>query len=49
VPLAFAPGEADQFDWSHEIVVLDGVTSSVKVAHVPVCHSHMIIYRKQRA
>ncbi len=24
VPLSFAPGEAYQFDWSHEIVVLDG-------------------------
>jgi hypothetical protein len=27
VPLTFAPGEAYQFDWSHEIVVLDGVTT----------------------
>src|SRR5260370_20641881 len=26
VPLSFAPGEAYQFDWSHEIVVLSGVT-----------------------
>ena len=25
VPLSFAPGEAYQFDWSHEIVVMDGV------------------------
>jgi transposase len=32
VPLSFAPGEAYQFDWSHEIVVLDGVTMAVKVA-----------------
>jgi hypothetical protein len=24
VPLSFAPGEAYQFDWSHEIVVLGG-------------------------
>ena len=24
VPLTFAPGEAYQFDWSHEIVVMDG-------------------------
>ena len=23
-PLSFAPGEAYQFDWSHEIVVLRG-------------------------
>jgi hypothetical protein len=25
VPLCFAPGEAFQFDWSHEWVVMDGV------------------------
>ena len=24
VPLSFAPGEAYQFDWSHEVVLLDG-------------------------
>jgi hypothetical protein len=24
VPLSFAPGEAYQFDWSHDIVVMDG-------------------------
>ena len=34
VPLSFAPGEAYQFDWSHEIVLLDGVTVTVKVAHM---------------
>ena len=27
VPLSFAPGEAYQFDWSHEIVVVDGATN----------------------
>ena len=32
VPPTFAPGEAYQFDWSHEIVVLNGVTVTVKVA-----------------
>jgi hypothetical protein len=26
VPLSFAPGEAYQFDWSHEIVVMNGTT-----------------------
>ncbi len=25
MPLSFAPGEAYQFDWSHEMVVLNGV------------------------
>jgi transposase len=34
VPLSFAPGEAYQFDWSHEIVLVSGVTVTVKVAHV---------------
>src|SRR6478752_10172451 len=33
VPLWFAPGEAYQFDWSHEIVLMNGVTVTVKVAH----------------
>ena len=30
VPLSFAPGEAYQFDWSHEVVLLNGVTVIVK-------------------
>jgi hypothetical protein len=42
VPLSFAPGEAYQFDWSHEIVVLSGVTVTVKVAHVRLCHSRIM-------
>ena len=33
VPLYYAPGEAYQFDWSHEVVVISGVTVTVKVAH----------------
>jgi transposase len=45
VPLFFAPGEAFQFDWSHEVVVLNGVTITVKVAHVRLCHSRMPIVR----
>jgi transposase len=45
VPLSFAPGEAYQFDWSHEIVVLNGVTTKVKVAHVRLCHSRMPFVR----
>ena len=39
VPLSFAPGEAYQFDWSHEIVLINGTTVTVKVAHVRLCHS----------
>ncbi len=45
VPLSFAPGEAYQFDWSHEIVILGGVTATVKVAHVRLCHSRMPFVR----
>jgi hypothetical protein len=33
VPLAFAPGEVCQFDWSHEHVELAGVMQTIKVAH----------------
>jgi transposase len=45
VPLSFAPGEAYQFDWSHEIVVLRGATVTVKVAHLRLCHSRMLFVR----
>lgn len=45
VPLSFAPGEAYQFDWSHEIVVMNGVTTTVKVAHMRLCHSRMMLVR----
>ena len=45
VPLSFAPGEAYQFDWSHEIVLINGVTVKVKVAHVRLCHSRMLFLR----
>jgi hypothetical protein len=47
MPLSFAPGEAYQFDWSHEIVLLSGVTVTVKVAHVRLCHSCMLLVRAQ--
>jgi transposase len=45
VPLSFAPGEAYQFDWSHEVVLINGVTTVVKVAHVRLCHSRMLYVR----
>src|SRR6202165_4741661 len=45
VPLSFAPGEAYQFDWSHEVVLLNGATVTVKVAHVRLCHSRMLFVR----
>jgi transposase len=43
VPLSFAPGEAYQFDWSHEVVLINGTT--VTVAHVRLCHSRMLFVR----
>jgi hypothetical protein len=45
VPLSFAPGEAYQFDWSHEVVLLSGVTVTVKVSHIRLCHSRMLFVR----
>jgi transposase len=45
VPLSFAPGEAYQFDWSHEVVLINGVTVTLKVAHVRLCHSRMLFVR----
>src|SRR3974377_2386207 len=45
VPLSFEPGEAYQFDWSHEVVLLSGVTVIVKAAHVRLCHSRMLFVR----
>jgi transposase len=45
VPLVFAPGEAYQFDWSHECVVIDGVVTMAKIAHMRLCHSRMPFLR----
>ena len=45
VPLSYAPGEAYQFDWSHDVVLINGVTVTVKVAHVRLCHSRMLFVR----
>ena len=45
VPLSFDPGEAYQFDWSHEVVLIDGVTTTVKVAHVRLSYSRMPFVR----
>ena len=45
VPLSVAPGEAYQFDWSPEVASINGVTVTVKVAHVRLCHSRMLFVR----
>ena len=39
IPQSFAPGEAYQFDWSHEHVELAGIDQVVKVAHIRLCYS----------
>ena len=45
IPLSFSAGEPYQFDWSHEIVLINGVTSTVKVAHFRLCRSRMPFVR----
>ncbi len=45
VPLMFRPGEAYQFDWSHEDVEIAGKPMRVKVAHVRLCASRAIYVR----
>ena len=39
VPLQFQAGDALQFDWCEEHVVLGGIPQAVKVAHFRLCHS----------
>lgn len=44
VPLAFAPGEVCQFDWSHEHVEIGGIAQTVKVAHFRLaCSRQMFV------
>ena len=45
VPLEFDPGEAYQFDWSHELVLLAGMPVKVKAAQFVLCHSRMPFVR----
>ncbi len=42
VPLSFSPGEACQFDWSHEHVELGGVMQTIKVAHFRLTFSRQM-------
>jgi len=41
IPLRFDPGEAYQFDWSHEKAIIAGIPQTIKVAHFRLCHSRM--------
>lgn len=43
VPLVFMPGDAMQFDWSTERVVIAGIPTVVKAAQVRLCHSRMCL------
>jgi transposase len=43
VPLIFDPGEAFQFDWSHEWVHMAGMPVKAKVAHLRLCSSRMFL------
>ena len=45
VPMSFAPGEAYQFDWSHETITLQGLPLTIKVAHMKLSHSRMLFVR----
>lgn len=45
IPLQFAPGDAYQFDWSYENVVIGGINQKVKVAHFRLCHSRAFFVR----
>ncbi|MBX9886258.1 MAG: IS21 family transposase [Novosphingobium sp.] len=45
IPLMFQPGEAYQFDWSHEDVEIAGKPMRVKVAHMRLCASRAVYVR----
>jgi transposase len=45
IPLMFRPGEAYQFDWSHEDVEIAGKPMRVKVAHMRLCSSRAVYVR----
>ena len=45
VPMSFAPGEAYQFDWSHEAIAMCGLPLTVKAAHMKLSHSRMPFVR----
>lgn len=45
IPLLFQPGEAYQFDWSHEDVEIAGKPMRLKVAHMRLCASRAVYVR----
>jgi len=42
VPLVFPAGETCQFDWSHEVVLLGGISQTIKVAHFRLAYSRQM-------
>jgi transposase len=49
VPLSFAPGEAYQFDWSHETIRYQGLPLMIKAAPMKLSHSRMPFVRAYSA
>ena len=45
IPLQFAPGEAFQFDWSEDYVVINGVNTKLQVAHFKLSYSRAFYLR----
>lgn len=45
IPMSFDPGEAYQFDWSHDAIELAGLPMTVKVAHMRLSFSRMPFVR----
>jgi transposase len=45
VPMSFAPGEAYQFEWSHETITLQGLPVTIKAARMKLSHSRMPFVR----
>ena len=41
--MCFDPGDAFQFDWSHETAQLGGVNTAIKMAHISLCHSRFFL------
>jgi transposase len=42
IPLMFVPGDACQFDWSHEHAEIGGVMQTIKVAHFRLSYSRQM-------
>ncbi len=44
IPLEFSPGDAMQFDWSMEHVVIGGVAQTIKVGHFRLSYSRKLFF-----